>query len=155
MRSGAVGLGVLVAASASAGIEHTILHGVSVCRVKAVVSAGQVPGLTDASLQTAAESSLKRAGVQVGSGNGADLFVGATVVIGPSGDCVVYIDARLIEDAKLDRNGLRVEAASWSGGSIIAGTRQNCGRLTTNAARKVVDDFVEHYRAMNPALAIK
>ena len=67
MRSGAVGLGVLVAASASAGIEHTILHGVSVGRVKAVVSAGQVPGLTDASLQTAAESSLKRAGVRVGS----------------------------------------------------------------------------------------
>ena len=67
MRSGAVGLGVLVAASASAGIEHTILHGVSVGRVKAVVSAGQVSGLTDASLQMAAESSLKRAGVRVGS----------------------------------------------------------------------------------------
>jgi len=155
MRAGAVGLVVLIAAAASGGIEHTILHGVSVSRVKAVVTAEQVPGLTNTSLQVAVESSLSRGGVRVTSGGGADLFVGATAVIGPSGDCVVYVDARLIEDAKLDRNGLRVEAASWSGKALVSGRREDCGGSTTEVAQKVVDDFVEHYRAMNPRLAVK
>jgi len=155
MRAGMSGLALLIAVSASGGIEHTMLHGVAVARVRAHASADAIPGLTSATLQAAAESRLSQAKVQVRSGAGADLFVGATAVVGPSGDCVVYIDGRLVEEAKLERNGLRIDAASWSQSAVVVGSRENCGGFANKAAREVVDDFVEHYRAMNPAGSAK
>ena len=155
MRIGTSCLVLLFAVSASGGIEHTMLHGVSIARVRAHASADGIPGLTDASLQAAAESRLSQAKVPMQSGGGADLFVGATAGVGPSGDCVVYLDGRLVEEAKLERNGLRVDAASWSSSAVVVGKRENCGSFANKAARKVVDDFVEHYRAMNPAGSAK
>jgi len=151
MRIGASGLVLLLAVSANGGIEHTILHGVSIARVRAHASADGIPALTNATLQAAAESRLSQAKVRMQPGNGADLFVGATAVVGPSGDCVVYLDGRLVEEAKLERNGLRIDAASWSSSAIVVGKRENCGSFANRAARELVDDFVEHYRAMNPA----
>jgi hypothetical protein len=147
MRAGVVGIAVLLAGTVNGGIEHTILHGVSVGRVKAWVSPEQVPGLTSAKVRAAAESSLSRGAVHLKQGTGADLFVGATAILGPSGDCVVYVDARLIEDAKLERNGLRVEASSWSGHAVVSGRFGDCAESTVKATRDVVDDFVEHYHA--------
>jgi hypothetical protein len=155
MRTGTVGLVFLIAASGSGGIEHTMLHGVTVARVRAHASAEGVPGLTDVSLKAAVESRLSQGGVQVKSNAGADLFVGATAVLGPSGDCVVYVDGRLVEEAKLERNGLRVDATSWSQSAIVVGNRDNCGGFANKAAQQVVDDFVEHYRAMNPTGSAK
>jgi hypothetical protein len=158
MRAGVVGIVVLLAGTANGGIEHTILHGVSVGRVKAWVSwvsPEQVPGLTSAKVQAAAESSLSQGAVHLKQGTGAGLFIGATAILGPSGDCVVYIDARLIEDAKLERNGLRVEASSWSGHAVVSGRSGDCAESTVKITRDVVDDFVEHYHAMNPGQTAK
>ena len=155
MRAGVVGIAALLAATASGGIEHTILHGVSVGRVKAWVSSEQVSGLTSAKVQAAAQSSLSQGGVLLKPGAGADLFIGATGIRGPSGDCVVYVDARLIEDAKLERNGLRVEASSWSRSAVVSGRSGDCAESTVKATRDVVDDFVEQYHAMNPGQTAK
>ena len=155
MRAGVVSLAVLLAGTASGGIEHTILHGVSVGRVKTWVSPEQVPGLTNAKVQAAAESSLSQGGVHLKQGAGADLSVGATAILGPSGDYVVYVDARLIEDAKLERNGLRVEASSWTRNAVVSGRSGDCAESTVKATRDVVDEFVEHYHAMNPGQTAK
>ena len=103
-----------------------------------------------AKVQAAVEASLSQGGVNLKQGAGADLFVGATPILGPSGDCVVFVDARLIEDAKLERNGLRVEASSWSRSAVVSGRVGDCAESTVKATRGVVEDFVEHYHAMNP-----
>jgi hypothetical protein len=144
-----VGIALLLATSASGGLEHTLLHGVQVGHVKAWVTSEEVPGLTAATLQAAAEARLAGSGVRLNPQSDVDLFVGATVVVFPSGECAVYVDARTLEGAKLNRNGLRVEAASWSGKAVLAGRRENCGASAVGATRRVVDDFVEQYRAMN------
>jgi hypothetical protein len=155
MRAGAVGFAVLLAATASGGIEHTILHGVSVGRVKAWVSPDQAPGLTASKLQAVAEASLSQGGVRVTPGTGSELFVGASATVFPSGDCVVYVDARLVEDATLERNGFHVQASSWSRSAVVADVREGCADSTATATRKVIDDFVEQFRAMNPEAAGK
>lgn len=149
MRAIEVGIVFLLATATSGELAHTLLHGVTVGRVKAWVSPEDVPGLTMAKLQAAAEARLQAGGVRLNPRSGVDLFVEATVVLFPSGDCAVYVDARTLEDAKLDRNGLRVEASSWSGKAVLAGRRENCGDAAVTATQKVVDDFVEQYRAMN------
>lgn len=149
MRSMTVGIVLLLASTASGGLEHTLLHGLKVGQVKAWVTSDEVPGLTAATLQAAAEARLERSGIRLNPHSGVDLFVGATVVLFPSGECAVYVDARTLEDATLDRNGLRVEASSWSGKAVLAGRRENCGESVVTATQRVVDDFVEKHRAMN------
>ena len=149
MRAVTVGMVLLLATTASGGLEHTLLHGVEIGRVKAWVAPDQVPDLTTTKLQAAAEARLQASGVRLNPQSGVVLFVGATVILFPSGDCAVYVDARTLEDAKLDRNGLRVEASSWSGGAVLAGRKDDCGESAVAATQKVVDDFVEQYRAMN------
>jgi hypothetical protein len=149
MRGMAVAVAFLLAASVNGGLEHTLLHGLQLGHVKAWVTSDEVPGLTTDKLQAAAEARLEGSGVRQNPQSDVDLFVGATVVVLPSGECAVYVEARTLEGAKLDRNGLRVEASSWNGKAVVAGRRENCGSSALTATRHVVDDFVEQYRAMN------
>lgn len=152
MRVGLIGAAILLAATAHGGIEHTMLHGVSVGRVRANVGPDAVPGLTEAQLQGMAESSLRESGVPLNPKAEPAFFIGATVVTRLPGACFVHLEARLIEAAKLDRNGQAVDASSWRGGSDVAtNSLDQCATMASKAAKEVVADFVEHYRAMNPA----
>jgi hypothetical protein len=172
MRTRVVGVVALLATTASGGIEHTILHGVSVAQLRTSVSVmhrrgtsvgpDTLPGLTKERLREIAESSLKRAGIRVDAAGAAELWIGAHATVGESGACFVDLDARLLEQARLERNGFLVNAASWSRGSSVlsetlpasAGVSlDRCGDLAVKAAEDVLADFVEHYRAMNPAKA--
>jgi len=164
MRRTALGIVVLLATSADAGLEHTILNGVSVGHVRSTVGPDPLPGVTKETLVALAEARLKDAGVRRSTTADPDLVIAVAVTTGQSGSCFVNVDARLVEDARLERNGLRVEAASWSGGSgvvveagsgldAVAGER--CAKLTMDAADRLVREFVEHYRAMNPGVQTK
>jgi hypothetical protein len=144
-----VGVAVLLATTASGGLEHTLLHGVQIGRVMASATPDQMPGLTKSKLQATAEARLQLSGVRLNPLSSVDLLVGATVVLLPSGDCAVYVDARTLEDAKLDRNGLRIQASSWSRKAVVAGRKDDCAGSVLTATENLVDDFVEQYRAMN------
>ena len=149
MRAGVVGVAMLLAASASGGIEHTILHGVSVHDVRTWVGPDAIPGITEAGLKAETERSLKQAGIVLDPKGSAELFLHATAIL-HEGNCFVTIEGRLLEPAKLDRNGFIVEASSWqTGGTVIVKT-PDCAGSTQKVVQSVVRDFVEHYQAMNP-----
>jgi hypothetical protein len=161
MRRLAVGVVVLLAASAGAGIEHTILNGIVVAHVRASVGPGALPGVTKEALVVLAEARLKDGGVRRSLTADPDLLISVAVTTGQSGSCFVTVDARLVEEARLERNGLRVKAETWSGGSRVvvgavpgatAGGPEQCATLTMRAADGLIRDFVEHYRAMNPGV---
>lgn len=161
MRGLAVGVVVLMAVSADAGIEHTILNGVVVAHVRSSVGPGALPGVTREALVALAEARLKDGGVRRNLTADPDLIISVAVTTGQTGSCFVTVDARLVEEARLERNGLRVKAESWSGGSRVvvgavpgatAGGLEQCAQLTMRAADGLVREFVEHYRAMNPGV---
>jgi hypothetical protein len=82
------------------------------------------------------------------------LFLSARAMM-DSGNCFVTIEGRLVESAKLDRNGFAVSATSWErGGSVITKT-SDCAESTSKVVQMAIRDFVEHYRAMNPEKALK
>jgi hypothetical protein len=150
MRAGLVGVAVLLAATASGGIEHTILHGVSVSHVRTWVGPDSIPGLTTEGVKAEAESGLKKAGIILDPGGQAELFVSATVLVADSGTCFVTLQGRLVEPATLDRNGFAVHATSWESAGTLITTADECAKPTTEGVRRALADFVEHYRAMNP-----
>ena len=92
---------------------------------------------------------MRRPGIALDPRSQADLFISVTV-LGESGSCFVTLQGRLIEPAKLDRNGYAVDATSWERGGTVVTPAGSCARPTEQLARSVVADFVEHYRAMNP-----
>lgn len=153
MRVALIGGALLVATTAGGGIEHTILHGVSVGRVRAWVSGpDQVPGLTQEHLQGLASSTLDKAGIRPSANSEAELFIGATTVLSQSGACFVHLEARLVERATLVRNGHAVDASSWGRvGEAAADSAGGCASLASKVALDLLGDFVEHYTAMNPA----
>ena len=61
--------------------------------------------------------------------------------------------AKLVEEAKLERNGLRVDATSWSGGGFVSASVETCAQQVADTMQSTVADFVEMYRAMNPPSA--
>ena len=67
--------------------------------------------------------------------------------------CLATVDATLVEEARPERNGLRVEATSWSGGGLVSGTIETCLQGVAEATQSAVTDFVDMYRAMNPPSA--
>ena len=93
---------------------------------------------------------LVRGGVPLTPGAEANLVIAASGILGESGACFVHLEARLVEDAKLERNGYRVDASSWSRNSVVSTMASRCPELVAESARVLVDDFVEHYRAMDP-----
>lgn len=152
---GAVAL-VVLAVGAGAGIEHTILHGVEVGRVHVEASrvhAGANPdelrGLSPEQLQTSVESQLREAGIEIKSGAPATLFVFVRLVTDPP--CYATIESSLVEDALLERNGLRVRARSWGGSASISGHRlDECLQHIPEGVEKTVSGFIEMHGAMNP-----
>jgi hypothetical protein len=72
MRSIAVGVALLLATTASGGLEHTLLHGLKIGKVKAWVTSDEVPGLTAARLQAAAEARLAGSAVRLGRESSVD-----------------------------------------------------------------------------------
>jgi len=149
MRAGLTAFILTMATSATGGIEHTVLHGVSVARVRVWTGPGTVPGLTKERLESAAEASLREAGIRLTPGAPAELMISATVMVAGSA-CFATLDAKLVEEARLERNGLRVEATSWSRGGMVSVNVETCGEHVTDATKSAVADFVETYRAMNP-----
>lgn len=147
----ACGLILLSAVAASAGIEHTILNGVSVGRVRAWVGPERIAGLTAERLNGIAESRLAEAGIAVGDGEAALTL--AASAYGNSGSCFVSVEGRLTEPARLERNGMSVAAASWHRGATVIASKEECAEHTVGAVEKVLADFVESYRAMNPGRA--
>jgi hypothetical protein len=155
MRAAVVGVAVLLAASASGGIEHTILHGVAVRDVKTWVGPDAIPGLTGDGLKAEVKASLKKAGIALDPKGGAELFVSAMAFLPDSNNCFVTVQGRLIEPAKLDRNGFAVDAISWERGSTVLAKETDCAQPTMKATQGALADFVEHYRAMNPEKGLK
>ena len=151
MRSLITALVCSLAIPASAGIEHTILHGVSVGGVRVGVNHDQLPDLTEEQIQSLVESRLSAAGVSIVPGASATLWVIATVVRGESPAWVVQLDVRLMEEARLERNGHRRHATSWqSGALVIAASSAECTQAVTEGLERTVDDFIEVNEAMNP-----
>ena len=149
MRKLVAGMALLAAATASGGIEHTILHGVSVAHVRTWVGPANIPGFSADALRADAESALASAGIGLDSRSQADLVISVTV-LAESGSCFVTLQGRLVEPAKLDRNGHAVDAVSWERGGTVVAPAESCAQPTRRLARSAVADFVEHYRAMNP-----
>jgi hypothetical protein len=148
MRAGLTAFILTIATSATGGIEHTVLHGVSVAGVRVWTGPGSVPGLTKEQLQSAAETSLREAGIRLTPGAPAELQIIATVMVSDSA-CFATLDAKLVEEARLERNGLRVEATSWGRGGVVSVNVESCAEQVTDATKSAVADFVEMYRAMN------
>jgi hypothetical protein len=107
------------------------------------------------------ESSLRAAGIAIDPAAPTVLGMSAAIMIAnsdprldgpPPADawCFATLDARLVEDARLVRNGLRVEASSWSRGASVSSHVNKCADLVTEQAKSVVADFVETFRAMKP-----
>jgi hypothetical protein len=79
------------------------------------------------------------------------LWVIATVVRGESPAWVVQLDVRLMEEARLERNGHRRSATSWHGGAlVIAASSAECTQAVTEGLERTADDFIEMHGAMNP-----
>ena len=141
---------MILAVGAGAGIEHTILHGVEVGKVHVWVGPDEPPGLSREQLQTSAESQLREAGIQIKPGAPATLFISVRVHTRPL--CFAEITSLLLEDALLERNGLRVEAKSWqTGGTTMHCPLSECVDLIPPAVERAVSDFIEIYGAMNPS----
>ena len=138
------------AVSVGAGIEHTILHGVSVAGVRVGIAPDPIPDLTEQKLQSLIESRLREANIPIVPGAPGLLWVDATAVSGDSSSCFVHLDARLLEEAKLERNGLRVKASSWHRGGVVSGPSADCGKRVVDVIDSLVRNFVESYEAMNP-----
>jgi hypothetical protein len=153
MRTPLTALALVLATPVFGGIEHTILHGVSVAGVRASVGPDAVPGLTSEALRVAVESRLRAAGLRLDPSANAVLLVNATTMLGNSGTCFFRLEARLVEEARLERNGFLVKATSWSSGGDGLADVGGCAKGVTDVEEKAVDDFVEHYHAMNPASA--
>ena len=151
MRSLITALVCALAIPAIAGIEHTILHGVSVAGVRVGVNHDQLPDLTEGQIQSLVESRLGAAGITIVPSAPATLWVIATVVRGESPAWVVQLDLRLMEGARLERNGHRLPAASWHRGAlVIAASAAECTQAVTEGLERTADDFIEMHRAMNP-----
>jgi hypothetical protein len=151
MRAVTIGFVLALATTATGGIEHTILHGVSVAEVRVWTGPKAVPGLTKEGLQTVAEARLREAGIRLDPAAPAQLWINATVMVADSGACFSTIEAKLVEEARLERNGLRVFANSWSAGALVSAGVETCAERVTESTRSVLADFVENYLAMNPA----
>ncbi len=141
---------VVLAAPAMAGIEDTILHGVSVGGVRAWSGPDAIPGLAKGELQERAEAYLRSAGIAFRNDSPAFLLIRATTLAGQSGMCFVYLDVRLTEEARLERNGFLVEAASWKDSTTVKSEIPGCGKIVAEAEDGRLRDFVRHYQAMNP-----
>ena len=142
---------VAVTAAATAGIEHTMLHGASVRSVRVAIDHDEIPELTEEDIQSLIESRLHKAGIEMTEGAAGTLWVIALVVRGESPVCVVDLDARLMEDARLERNGHMVPARSWgSGGLVVGASPEECTQGVVGVAERFADDFIEMYSAMNP-----
>jgi hypothetical protein len=161
MRAALAAVVFTLATSATGGIEHTILHGVSVGSARVWTGPQALPGLTEESLRAVVESSLRDAGISIDSGAPTSLMVSATVVVAnldpdlgsspsPDAACFARIEGSLREDARLVRNGLRVEASSWHRGAQVSVPVESCAERVTEGVRLVLADFVETFRAMNP-----
>ncbi len=151
MRSLITALVCALSMPASAGIEHTILHGVSVGRVRVGVNHDQLPDLTEQQIHSLVESRLSAAGIGIVPDAPATFWVIATVVRGESPAWVVQLDMRLLEGAQLDRNGHRIPATSWHGGAmVIAASSAECTQGVIGALERTADDFIELHTAMNP-----
>ena len=151
MRAVISALLVLVAVGSDAGIEDTILHGVSVAGVRFHVLPDEVPGLTEADGTAMMKARLGAAGIPVTGGDGAILRVIASVFADHSPTCNVNLEGQLVEEANLLRNGLRVSAESWrGGGTSITTSHDLCAQEVRKAIDRAMDEFVDIYQAMNP-----
>jgi hypothetical protein len=144
---------LLAAASARSGIEHTILNGVEVGRVRAWVSPEAIPGLSSEQLTTIVGSHLREAGIPVSRSGGAAALTVTVTSHGDSGSCFVTVEGNLVESATLQRNGMSVTASSWHHGASVTAAMPECETHTKRAVDAVVADFAEVYRAMNPGKA--
>ena len=109
-----------------------------------------IPGLTKDVVKAEVDAGLKRAGIILSPGGGADLVVTATAFVAEADRCFVTVKGRLVEPAKLDRNGFAVDAVSWESGGTTIMKADGCAKATTELVRSAIADFAEHYRAMNP-----
>jgi hypothetical protein len=161
MRTAIAAIALTLATTATGGIQHTVLHGVSVGAVRVWTGPQTIPGLNKETLQGIVESSLRKAGIALDPASPVVLGLNVTVMVAdsdprlnespsPDAACFATLDARLSEDALLVRNGLRVEASSWSRGASVAVHVDTCATRITEATQSAVADFVETFRAMNP-----
>jgi hypothetical protein len=140
---------VILAVGAGAGIEHTILHGAEVGKVRVWIGPDELPGVSQEQLQSNAESQLREAGIAATPGAPAALVVSVRVF--PRSDCFADVTSALYEDALLERNGMRVQAESWrTGGTTMQCAVDECARYVPDAVERAVADFIEMYSAMNP-----
>ena len=151
MRVVLTAIALTLATSATGGIEHTLLHGVSVRAVQVWTGPEAIPGLTKESIQSVAELRLREAGIRLDPSATAELSISATTMVSDSGACFASLEAKLLEDARLVRNGLRVEASSWHRGALVSVHTEVCAKSITDATSSSIADFVETFRAMNPA----
>ena len=138
------------ASSATKGIEHTLLHGLRLGRVRACCGAPEVPGLSDERVQSLAEARLREAGIEITPDALATLHVLTHVFVEDS--CFATVRWALVEDARLERNGQLVRVQSWGGGgsTILATPVDQCAQQVTRAVERAVNDFAALYGAMNP-----
>jgi hypothetical protein len=96
---------------------------------------------------------LREAGIPVSKSGGAAALTVAVTSHGASGSCFVTVEGNLVEPATLERNRMSVSASSWHGGAWVTAAMPECATQTTGAVERVVADFAEVYRAMNPGKA--
>ena len=100
-------------------------------------------------VQAFAEKRLAEAGIRTEPEAPATLFIQAIVVAGAQ-ECFATLEASVVEDARLERNGFLRPVVSWkSSGSIISDTSAECPRVIGDSLGRALDSFVETYQAMN------
>lgn len=143
MRAGLTVLALILATPAPGGIEHTILHGVSVAEVRTWSGPATLPGLSRESLQAVAASRLHAAAIPLDPAAPAVLWISATVVRGDSRTCFVTLEAKLVEEARLERNGFLVNASSWRSAGFVTTGIGDCAEQVADAEERALADFVE------------
>ena len=138
-----------LAVAAGAGIEHTMLHGAQVGEVRVWIGPSKVPALTEESLEALVEARLEEAGIELSPASPAVLYVVVTAVADST--FFATLESSLVEEARLERNGLRVQAESWHGGAIVsAASEREWAQAINEATSRMVGDFVAMHEAMNP-----
>jgi hypothetical protein len=137
---------------ATAGIGDTPLNGVQIGGVHVLAGPHLPPGLTREQLEERVLSRLEQAGVPIVAGAPAALEIEAQTLLDEAHQaCFTVVKGRLVEGARLERNGRGVSASSWSGGgSLGTWPPSDCAQGLTRAVEDAAGQFVEMYQAMNP-----
>ncbi len=111
-------------------------------------------GLTAASLQTAAERTLRQAGISLVQDSDAYLYIHVTLADpGPSQPTPFFVEVSLMQEITLPRNvksRAPLQCPTWGLDRLGTAPSTDLSRVIGGYVSQFVDRFVQAYRSVNP-----